>query len=200
MTPIQAHVHVPEKPGNEASHLLKIYYPWAGNEARDVFNPRPPPCLATVQSSKAQRRCGWRGDWKALGCLRFNRSPSPFLPKVVPLTQAYMLLGYGWIVKCHTCPQNMFEDPLYQKLMSPVKYSGFMSPGQSVGLLKNISIMYNVNTPESGIYTILVHAIQYLRMVGTTTKRGFSLSFPPMLYKCPPSAVKNLLRFLSPCL
>ena len=86
----------------------------------------------------------------------------------------------------------MFEDPLYQKLMSPVKYSGFMSPGQSVGLLKNISIMYNVNTPESGIYTILVHAIQYLRMVGTTTKRGFSLPFPPMLYKRPLSAYASL--------
>ena len=88
MTPIQAHVHVPEKPGNEASHLLKIYYPWAGNEAShllkiyypwagneashllkiyypwagneasDAFDPRPPPRPATVQSSKAQRCCG----------------------------------------------------------------------------------------------------------------------------------------------
>ena len=57
----------------------------------------------------------------------------------------------------------MFEDPLYQKLMSPVKYSGFMSPGQSVGLLKNISIMYNdktVNTPESGIqYCFMQYSI-----------------------------------------
>ena len=58
----------------------------------------------------------------------------------------------------------MFEDPLYQKLMRPVKCSGScMSPGQSVGLLKNISIMYNdktVNTPESGIqYCFMQYSI-----------------------------------------